>query len=233
MAFTPPRVVIVALIFNSLISIGFFLWSYNFGTYNEKFLPIAAATILLWALADVFLTNQLVYDKERTAQALKQKQSLRHLLLIKNITILMLALPLTILFGTMLAIMLHKANEILYGTIMTYILIWGWLGISNALSVLMPFIPPSQQSDRRYTPKDRITIGALYSLPWVLLPAYAVLLALPFVLFGWLQPSAGSAHIMIAMLVLLSMSISIWLAGLSIAGRIATKSNSRISKLIA
>jgi hypothetical protein len=230
--FVKPRTTLNSLIVNSIISFGFFAVSYWLGTYNPQLVPIAAATILLWALADSSLTNQLLYNKEQNRTELKRHGSLKRLLLIKNLAVVVLSIPLTLLFGLFLVLIVGKWSEVLYGTVMALILIWGWLGISNALSVLLPF---ELVSVKQYASDKHIWIryGFLYCLPWVLLPAYAIIMGLPLYLLGWTKLDTAQNHRILGLSILLLLSLAMWSGGLNIADKYAKRANTKIKRFFA
>jgi hypothetical protein len=205
--------------------------SYLLGTYNSKLIPIAAATILLWALADSSLTNQLLYNKSQNLAEIKKYGTLKRLLLVKNLSIVVISIPLTIVFGLILVIVTGSWNEIIYGVVMALVLIWGWLGISNALSVYLPF---ELMSLKQYLKNKNnwLRYGILYCMPWVILPIYALIMLTPFYLLGWTKADAARDHRIIAMSILIILSILIWLAGLNLAQKYSNKPNNRLKKLI-
>ncbi len=229
--FVPPRTFLIAIIINGIVSFGFFLASYYLGNYNPNFLPFAAATILLWTLADASLTNQLLFDKPAALAELNQKGTLERLLLVKNLAVVIVSIPLTVIFGLFLVVILGKWSEILLGVALSLTLIWGWLGISNALSIFLPFRP----IDLKTYLKNReiwLVVGLLYALPWVLLPVYALMVGLPFLFLGWLRADSVSEHKVAAVLLLLAISSLIWLLSLRVANRYIKHPDSRIKKLI-
>ena len=227
----PPRTMINSLFINSLISIAFFLSSYLLGTYNPALLPIAAATILLWTLADTSVCNQFLFDKHKSAMSLKQYGSLKRYLLVKNLSVVALTLPMTLLYGLFLVMIVGKWHELFYGVIAALTLIWGWLGISNALSASLPYeildIKTYAKSKHRW-----IGYGLLYSLPWILLPFYAILVALPFMALGWTKADASLEHRAISLAVLFITSIGIWILGLHIASKQTAHPSSKVAKLL-
>jgi len=227
--FSKPRTTLNGLVINSIISVVFFLVSYWLGAYSQKLVPIAAATILLWALADASLTNQLLFNRKDTQNALKKQGSLKRLLLVKNLAIAVLSIPLTIAFGLMLVLIVGKWSELLYGAIMTFALIWGWLGISNAMSVYLPF---ELLSLKQYLGNKHVWIryGFVYCLPWIILPIYAVIMTLPILMLGWTKAEAAQDHRVIGILVILALSLIIWFGGLLIADKYSRKTNSKIKQ---
>lgn len=229
--FMPPRQLLNVLIMNGAISFFFFFISYRRGTFNSQLLPIAAATILLWTLADVSLTNHLLFDKQKTVTILKARGNLKQLLLAKNLALAIISIPFTIIFGLILVAITGKWSEITYGTIIAMTLIWGWLGISNAMSTEFPF---EMLKLKKFLHSRHVWIrySFLYGLPWILLPIYAFIISLPLILIGWTKNNTAQDHKIIALLLLLTMSIAIWHIGYRIADRAIKRSNSRIHKLI-
>lgn len=229
--FRPPRKMLNNLVLNGFVSVLFFLGSYMLGSYNPALLPIAAATILLWTLADASISNQLVFDKTQANIFLTKHGSLAYYLLVKNLSIVVLSLPLTIVYGLVLVAIIGSWHELLYGMIAALTLVWGWLGISNAVSVILPF----ELVDIKTYVKNKdiwIPYGVLYVLPWVLLPVYALVMGLPFVLLGWTRADASMNHRVVSVIVLLSTSIFIWLLGLFLANKYTQKPTSRLKKLL-
>lgn len=229
--FLPPRQFLQTLVINGSISLLFFLFSYYLGSYNSNLLPVAAATILLWTLADASITNQLVFDRKKAAKELKNVGTIKRLLLIKNLAIVILSIPLTLIFGLILVAIVGKWSEMLYGAVIAFTLIWGWLGISNALSAMLPF----ELHDLKEFLGNRhiwLRYSFLYGLPWVLLPIYAVVMSLPFILLGWTGVKASHNHRFLAVVLLFAASLLIWQIGLALAERYTLHPESRIKKII-
>ena len=229
--FLPPRTFLNTLVLNSVISFIFFLVSYLIGSYNEELLRIAATTVLLWTLADSSLTNQLIFDKPRTKSELKNNGTLKRLFLSKNLTVAILSIPITIAYGLLLVTITGKWSDIIYGVIMAFILIWGWLGVSNMMSVILPFQQINIKNNR-HNKKVLIKYGFLYVLPWFLLPVYVAILSLPFILLGWTRADATNNHRLTTLLILFIGSILIWIFGLIFADRYTKKPNTRIKNLL-
>ena len=228
---TPPRTMMSSLVVNSFISALFFLGSYWLGSYNAAFLPIASATILLWTLADASVCNQLMFDRVRARAALEKEGTLQRFLLVKNIAVAVLAIPLTVLYGLLIVAMVGNWSAILYGVVAAMTLIWGWLGISNALSAYLPF---DVLSIKGYVQNRSIWIsyGFLYGLPWIVLPAYALLMGLPFTLLGWTKATAAADHRFLALFIMLLCSVVIWILGLRVANSYTTRPNNRLKKFL-
>lgn len=230
--FKPPHTMLNSLFINSLISLAFFLGSYWLGTYNEAFLPIAAATILLWTLADTSVCNQFLFDKAGALRSIQRTGSLRDYLLVKNMSVVVLTLPMSILYGLLLVVIIGKWNELLYGVVASFTLVWGWLGISNALSAHLPY----EIMDLKSYMKQRqswIRYGFVYVLPWMLLPVYAVIMALPFILLGWTTAEASLNHRIVSLSILFALSLTIWWIGLRVADRYTTHNKSKVKRMLA
>jgi len=229
--YTPPRQLLSSLVVNGIISFLFFLFSYYFGNYNDNLLPVAATTILLWTLADLSLTNQLMFDHRSAVAELKKRGTLKHLLLVKNLAIVVLTIPLTLIFGLIVIVIVGRRGEILYSLAMVLALVWGWLGISNALSALLPF----RILDLKSFMGDRhiwLKYSILYGLPWVLLPVYAVVILLPFFLLGWTSTHAAHEHQIISFGLLLGTSLLLWWRGLLVAEKYTAHPDARLKKLL-
>jgi len=229
--FVPPRQFLNTIAINSVVSLLFFLVSYYLGMYNPQLLPVAAATILLWTLADSSITNQLIFDKKSTVNAMKKDGTLKRLLMAKNLTVVILSIPLTLVYGLILVVIVGKWDVIIYGVIMAFTLIWGWLGVCNALSVLLPFkvINFKKIFGNRHM---WLRYSILYGLPWLMLPVYAIVMSLPFILVGWTRADAAISHRLIAVMILFLSSMLIWQIGLLLADRYARRPHSRIKKVI-
>jgi len=228
---TKPRELLSALVINGFISFLFFLSSYYLGTYNSNILPVAAATILLWTLADLSLTNQLIFDRASAQAELKKNHTLKRLLLVKNLAIVVLVIPITLIFGLILMVVIGRRSDLLYSLLMVLALVWGWLGISNALSALLPFEILSMKrflGDRH----EWIRYSVLYGLPWLLLPVYAIVVLLPFLLLGWTSTQDARAHQLISLAMMLGISLLFWWGGLMIADKYTAKPDARVKKLL-
>ena len=226
-----PYKMLSSLVVNSVVSVLFFLGSYWLGSYNPQLLPVAAATILFWTLADISICNQFVFDKHRAMQSLTVNGSLQRFLFVKNISVAIVSVPLTLLFGLLLVAVVGKWSEIVYGMVLAFTLIWGWLGISNTLSVLIPFELLDFKSYAQ-TRSAWLSYGFLYVLPWILLPVYAIVMGLPFILLGWTKANAASEHRLVSIAVLFALSIIIWLAGLRVANRNLAHPDNRVKRLL-
>lgn len=229
--FKPPRKMLNTLVLNGVVSVLFFLGSYWLGNYSPSLLPIAAATILLWTLADASISNQLVFDKNQATKSLKTHGSLKHYFLVKNVSIVIISIPLTLIYGLVLVAIVGSWNELIYGMLAASMLVWGWLGICNAVSVILPFeivgIKTYAKNHNMWLP-----YGILYGLPWVLLPAYALVMGLPFVLLGWTRADAEINHRLVSIITIFALSVAIWLIGLLVANKYSKKPNKRINKLL-
>lgn len=229
--FRPPQKNLNTLVLNGLVSVLFFLGSYFLGSNSPSLLPIAASTILLWTLADASISNQLIFDKNQAAKSLKTHGSLRHYFLVKNIVIVIISIPLTLIYGLVLVAIIGSWNELLYGAVAASMLVWGWLGICNAISVILPFeivdVKTYAKNHRMWLP-----YGILYGLPWVLLPAYALIMGLPFVLLGWTRADAETNHRLVSIITIFTLSVIIWLIGFSIANQYSKKPNRRLNSLL-
>lgn len=229
--FKPPRLLLLNLLINGIISLAFFLFSLFFGRANQNVLPFAAAVIMLWTLADVSITNQLILDRKRSADALKRGGDLRYLLLIKNLTVVIFSIPFCLLFGLIMVAIIGKWSELLYGLIMALVLVWGWLGISNFMSVAMPFELKELKVLLRRK-KDWPGYGFLYVLPWIILPIYAGLLALPLILIKWASGQAAFVYKTASVLILLFISLVIWRLSLILCRRYSRKDHAKIKRLL-
>lgn len=230
--FKPPLTFLSVLFVNSLVSWGLFLISLHSGTNTEKLLPFAAATVLLWTFADTSLTNQLVINHNRPGFSTDKHGNLRRFFLIKNLTIATLAIPICLLYGLLMVLVIGKWSELILGVAMTLVLIWGWLGISNILSVMLPFEPRPINS-LLHRGKGRIRYIVLYLSPWFMLPIYAYILALPFLLGHWATGNAKATHRLAAVLLLFLMSLIIWRVGLRVVSRYSNKSSAKIWTFLA
>ena len=229
--FIQPRTFLNTLIINSVVSFIFFLFSYLIGSYNDTLLPIAATTVLLWTLADSSITNQLIFDKIRVNSELKKYGTLKRLLIIKNLNIVILSIPITIVYGLILVSITGKWSDIIYGVLMAIILVWGWLGISNLLSVIIPFEKLSI-SKSYGNKKVLIKYTLFYILPWIILPIYIVIICLPFIILGWIKNHSTTSHWLASILILFVGSIIIWLIGLFYANSYTLKPNVKIKKML-
>ena len=229
--FKPPRKMLSTIVINGVVSVLFFLGSYYLGSYSPSLLPIAAATILLWTLADASISNQLVFDKNQAAKSLKTHGSLWRYFMVKNLAIVIISIPLTIIYGLVLVAIIGSWNELLYGALAASLLVWGWLGICNAISVILPF---EIVDIKTYAKSKRIWLpyGILYGLPWVLLPAYSLIMGLPFVLMGWTRADAETNHRLASIFTIFALSIAIWLIGLRLANKYSKKPNRRLNNLL-
>ena len=212
----PPRQQLNSISVNGFVSLGFFVGSLALGTNNPHVLPIAATVILLWTLADASLTNQFMYDKRRTAAQVNSKIKLKQVLIVRNVTIAILCIPLSILFGLLMVAIVGKWSELIFGLIMSLALVWGWLGICNVMSVYWPF----EHMETKLVIKRQpgwLKFVILYCLPWVILPCYALLILLPLKLADLIADKPHISKSAITVVIVLIISIIIWQIGLSLA----------------
>jgi hypothetical protein len=229
--FAKPRTLLIGVFLSAVLSFGFFCLSLAIGTYSELTLPFAAAIIILWTFSDVTLTNQLMFDKNRSLEAVNSNADFRHILFIKNVAVVILSIPLCLVFGFILAIIVGRWSELLYGLVMSLALLWGWLGVGNVLSVLLPF-EPKEIKELLVHKKHWLRYGFYYGFPWIILPGYTTMLAIPLVLMHWFTGNALFAHKVLSFITLLTISIIIWQIGLSIAYRFTKNPKSKIQSLL-
>lgn len=220
----PPRTKLNSLIVNAFISLGFFLISLALGSVNSKVLPIAATVILLWTLADASITNQFTYDKDRIGKLLKKHNDLKQVLIIRNLAIVVLSIPLSIIFGLLMVAIIGKWSELLYGLVMALALVWGWLGISNVLSIYLPFdhLQTKQIIKRE---KGWFRYSFLYVLPWIILPFYSLVILIPLKLLNIITGYISFSHILSSSIIVLFSSLIIWYIGLNISANASHRIN--------
>jgi hypothetical protein len=214
--FARPHPFAWKLLGNGVVSLAFFMVSLALGTNNPTLLPLAATIMLLWTFADATLTNQLILGDNRSAFSEERYGNLRRFWLVKNLAAVILSVPLCVLFGLIMVAIVGEWSELTYGLLMAVAMIWGWLGIGNALSVVLPFrwLATRAVLHRR---NGWLRYAVLYALPWVLLPVYGLVLELPFVLAKWATGAASVSHRFAAFAVVLAISVAIWLLGLRVA----------------
>ncbi len=218
----PPRQQLNSIITNGFVSLVFFVGSLMLGTNNPNVLPIAATVVLLWTLADASLTNQFMYDKKRSAEQVKTKQKLKQVLIVRNITIVIVCIPLSLIFGLLMVAIVGKWSELIFGLIASLALVWGWLGICNVMSVYWPFNHMETKLVLKRQP-GWIKFIILYCLPWIILPCYALLILLPLKLFDLIADKPHISKSAMTVAIVLIISIIIWLIGLNIAEKHASE----------
>ena len=92
--FKAPHTQLNSIMVNAVISLSFFLISLFLGTTNPKVLPFAAAIVLLWTVADASITNQFMFDKKRSYELFKHRHDITHILIIRNLVVVILIIPL-------------------------------------------------------------------------------------------------------------------------------------------
>ena len=219
------------MIVNSLVSFAFFAGSLLLGTYNQSFLPFAACVILLWALADASLTNQLLFDRSRSKHLDISKKGVRHTFLVWNLSVAVLCVPLCLVFGLAMAVIVGRWMEVINGLVMALLLIWGWLGICNVMSVRLPF---EQMQAKQVMKRQKGWLGysILYALPWIMLPVYAGIIILPLTLLHWITGQKFTSHMFVSLVLIATVSIVLWLVGLNVVARHAGKPQAKVWKLL-
>lgn len=229
--FAPPRTVLQRVIINGIVSLAFFMFSLVMGTNNQKLLPFAATVMLLWTFADASLTNQLMVDRERPSYKNMKSKRMSRFLIVNNLTVVVLSIPVCILFGLIMVAIVGKWSELILGVGMALALIWGWLGIANVLSVMLPF---QQKKGKELLSRGKGTLAyiVLYCLPWIMLPVYAGVIILPLLILHWVTGDAAASHKFAAFGIILVLSLAIWLFGLQISQRYIKNPNAKIWDLI-
>lgn len=215
--FKPPHPQLNNILLNAVISFLFFIGSMVIGSVNQKAIPFAATIILLWTLADASLTNQFMFDIHRTRN-LKNGHDVRHTLIVRNLAVVVLSIPMCLVFGLVMAVIVGKWSEIVYGLVMALALVWGWMGVTNIMSAYFPF---NNLEFKQVLKRVNGWFGfsLLYALPWLLLPLYALIILLPLRLVGLLIDAPPISHMALAGFIVLAISFSLWLLSLRLAGR--------------
>jgi hypothetical protein len=138
-AFTPPRTWLLGVLANVVIAAGWLLvqpltphgrhsdWVVLVGTYFSSFV-----------LADVTTTNVLGTDHYRVAAALRAGIPPWRVLVIKNVALLVLVGVPTLAVAVVLTLLLEDPRHLAVTVPTVAVPIVSWLGVGNAVSVVLP-----------------------------------------------------------------------------------------------
>lgn len=147
--------------------------SYDPHKTGEVANAILGISVVLYVLAGTVNTNQLGADGERVVTALEGGDSARRLLLSKNLVLAVLLVPVAILVSVAFDILVHRFRLFSHTPIWDVGAVLLWLGIGNAVSVLLPFRPISlraRMKARRTWKRWVIRQAVPYAIYWLSLP---------------------------------------------------------------
>ena len=201
------------------IFIGIFINTFHRG------LPYIAANIFIWTLA-TYNASQLGSDSDNVLAYLKNQLSIRQLLLIKNLSLLILALPIDFLLIVLACSVLHDWSIFVQSIVVGLSAVIICLGLGNIVSTLWVYKPVSILKIRH----DRLQIfeysvfmvlayaGATFSLLIAAIPAVIIVHTINYHTFP------GS---LIGLMIMTAWTATVWLITLKISVIITEKYNDK------
>jgi hypothetical protein len=215
----PLNLAIAAIGTLAFIFAGIFINTFHRG------LPYISANIFIWTLA-TFNASQLGSDSNNVLAYLKNKSSIRQLFLIKNISLLILALPIDILLIVLACSVLNDWSNFVQSIVVGLCAVLICLGLGNIVSTLWVYKPQSILKIRHnrlqiYEYSVFLTLAyssATISLLIAAIPAEIIIHTINYRIFP------GS---IIALLIMLVWTVTIWLITLRISTNITKKYHDR------
>jgi hypothetical protein len=183
-AFTPPRSWLVGVLTNVVLAL---IWlaaqplTAN-GRHHQDWVILVGTYFSSFVLADTTTTNVLGGDHYRVERGLSQSVPPWRMLLIKNLALLILVGLPTLTVAVVLTLRLENPSRLGVTIPNVAVPILSWLGVGNAISVLLPVaeVPLLRRWRQRH---DRRRTGA-----WL------VSLVLPYALYFVADPIGGVEH---------------------------------------
>ena len=211
----PINLTIAALGTLAFIFAGIFVNSFHRG------LPYISANIFIWTLA-TYNASQLGSDSSNVMSYLNKKKSLKEIFIIKNLSLLIIALPIDILLIVLACYVLNDWSSFGRSIFLGLAAVVICLGFGNIVSTLWVYKPKSFLKIR----KDRLQLydyGVFLALSY----AGASLALLAAGIMGLILVSTlnlnNPFYAIIAGLIMVIWATSIWLLSLSISKKIVSK----------
>jgi hypothetical protein len=239
-AFRPPYETPGVVVMNGLLMTGLWLllprsWFFNF-TGTMAF-PIILAG---WMYADVPATNVFAPDRRRILAAFDDGRELRLLLFAKNAVLWLFVTPLCIA----IALGLGVAEQQWIATALSIVVIalapLGVLGLSGILGTYFPYhpLPVRWRWEHRSNRRMLVRWGTLVLLPYVLVPALAVVVLAP-TLEAWSKLSdknvrqLSDVDFAIGALIACAVGVALWVIGHRAVVRLARRRGQRLTAYLA
>ncbi len=229
--FSPKYKLIASLSASAIVCIIIFFISLYTNNFKEGLVPFSAIVVLLWTFADSSISNVLFLDKEHTSSILKYNNDLVHHIIVKNLAIMVMAIPFCIMFGLVMALTVGSFSNLIFIIIASSIILMGWLGMSDVISVMHPF---ERRSAISLFKRERgwITYCLKVALGWIVLPIYSAIILLPFTILHWHNNGLDAFHKLIALSIMTALSLTIWLLSINYCKKYLTKENIKLKDLI-
>ena len=181
-------------------------------------LPLCLAS---WMFSDVPATNTLAPDRVRVLAALDQPVQLRRLMLAKNATLWLIATPIGIAATVIVGAQTGEWTQAGIVALAVATVPLGLLGISSWLGILYPYHP--RKLDWRWEHRRQLRLDArwmtLVLLPYMLVPALAVIMATPSILV-WdiiakhgLSSRLDDVELLVGVAIAITISLVAWFWG--------------------
>jgi hypothetical protein len=179
--------------------------------------------VVLYFLADVVNTNQLGSDRDRVLASLGDGDTVRRILIIKNLSLAVLLVPLALLVSLLVRILVGRWRVILHPVLTDVGAVFLWLGVGSVISVLLPYRPiaiRARVKQRRTWPRWGFCQAVPYAAYFVLVP----LLHLPYAaVYHYRLLGSYVPHYVVYSLVYLAIGAVYWGIGLALADRYAKR----------
>ena len=239
-ALRPPYETPGVVVMNGLLMTGLWLllprsWFFDF-TGTMAF-PIILAG---WMYADVPATNVFAPDRRRILAAFGDGRELRLLLFAKNAVLWLFVTPLCIAIAIGLGVAEHQAVVTALSIVVIALAPLGVLGLSGILGTYFPYhpLPLRWRWEHRRNRRMLVRWGTLVLLPYVLVPALAVVVLAP-TLETWSKLSdkdirkLSDTDFAIGALIACGVGVALWIIGHRAVVALARRRGSRLTAYLA
>jgi hypothetical protein len=184
--------------------------------------------IVLYFLADVVNTNQLGSDRDRVIASLDDGDTVRRILIIKNLSLAVMLVPLALFVSLLVRILVGRWHTILHPVFTDIGAVFLWLGVGSVISVLLPYRPIAIRQRvklRRTWPRWALCQAVPYGAYLVLVP----LMHLPYAaIFHYRLLGEYYPNYVLYSIVYLAIGLAYWVIGLALAERYARRKLPRL-----
>jgi hypothetical protein len=228
-SFTRPWSWLGGVVLNLVLSLGYLVLVPLTGHHRRAWVVLVGTYFVNFILADVTTTNIFGPDPIRTRDRLGQGESIRRLLIVKNLT-LMLIVGLPVLTLTAVLTENDSTHSLLVTLPLVAFPVFCWLAFGDIVSVVLAVKARSIRSRWRKR-HDRVITGR-----------WAAHLAVPYALFFLIELvrllprgiDAGLPHTLartplVHGLLLITLGLAIWIAGVLVASTLVTRRGLHLS----
>lgn len=239
-AFRPPYETPGVVVMNGLLMTGAWLllprsWLFDF-TGTMAFPMILAG----WMYADVPATNVFAPDRRRILAAFDDGRELRLLLFAKNAVLWLFVTPLCIAIAVGLGLFEHQWIATALTIVVIALAPLGVLGLSAILGTYFPYhpVPLRWRWEHRRNRRMLVRWGTLVLLPYVLVPALAVVVLAP-TLEAWNELSdknlkqLSDLDFAIGAVIACAVGVALWIIGHRAVVTLARRRGERLTSYLA